>query len=567
MADNGDCETHTSQAEGLSVQANNVGPAFLTNKFYLTAYPLIAGPGGESSPQVRDDIQRRVRTGALIMNYTGHGSEFQWADERILDPEMISTFDNGPRLPFFVTATCEFGRLDDPSIVSSAENLVLKADGGAIGMFSACRPVYSASNVDLNSKFLDQVFKPINGEMPRLGDVLLLTKNRTPLDGSLQYFLLGDPSLRLAYPRHEVVTTGMTDASGRVLDTLSALQTVVLHGAVYTRGTKDVRESFNGRLQVTLFDKKTYRTVTDNGTVGSACPITFNQRKSIIFNGYTRVENGLWTITFQLPLDINYVYGNGLFSFYAEPDHGLEDANGVQTDSLVVGGSAPFVADDSPPKVQLYMNDFSFRSGGIVGPNPVFLARLSDNTGLNVSLSGVGHEMTGVFSYDAKNAVVMNSFYVSDLGAPNQGTVSFPLSGLKPGSYMVTFKAFDLQNNSATDSLRFTVRESGCPTIARPFVTPNPVSDKASFSFDIDQPGKAMQVEVRVFDMLGRHVGSAGVDYPAAPARAGAGADLQWNAHEGRAQYLPDGVYQYKVLTSSPDGCQGVLNGRMVINR
>lgn len=562
-ADNGDCLVHTNQSEQASGFAFQNGPEYLPQKFFLPNYPLVAGPGGQSSPEIREAIQRRIRQGALVVNYTGHGSEYQWADERIFDMESLTTLDNGNRLPFFITATCEYGRVDEPSLVSGAESLVLRAEGGAIGILSACRPVNSGSNFTLHIELFKHLFKPnADGSMPRLGDVMLATKVAPGQPANRSYFLLADPSLRLAYPRHRVALTSIRNAAGERTDTLRALQTVTLEGTVQNRVTGAVLTGYKGQIQVTLYDKAAVIALTEGN-----CTSNFRQRKSIIFNGFTRVDSGRWTITFQMPLDINYVYGQGLFSFYAKPDAGLEDANGVRADSLVVGGSATSAIDDTPPQVKLFMNDFSFRSGGIVGPNPTFLARVSDNTGINVSLSGVGHEMIGTFSYAPKSALVMNNFYVSDIGKPNQGTVRFPLQNLKPGTYTVYFKVWDLQNNSASDSLRFTVKDnnSDCPTLARPMVTPNPVNDKAQFSVDIDQVGKPLQVEVQVYDMLGRSVGTASVNYAQAPARVGEG--LEWSSKAAKGLTYENALYFYRITTTGANGCTATAQGRMVINR
>ncbi len=559
IADNGDFLEHVRQSDGTANLYQRRRSPFLPDKYFLPAYPLVAGPGGLTSPQMRSSIQRRMRAGALLLNYTGHGSEFQWADERVFDMDMIPTLDNGPRLPFFMTLTCEFGRLDDPGIVSGAEALMLKGDGGSIATFSACRPVFSISNKQLHDTIYNYLFTPIQGRMPTLGELTADAKNQANAGYNQQYILFGDPSMTLVYPKHNVRMTALTDDQGNRVDTIRALQTVTMSGVVETRAGQTL-PNYSGQVQVTLYDKASLIGINDNGST-----YRFSQRKSIIFNGATRVDSGRWSITFQLPLDINYIFGSGLASFYAKPTQGLEDANGIQTDNLVIGGSAPFVADDTPPRVALFMNDTTFRNGGVVGPNPVFVARVSDNTGINVSLSGIGHEMTGTFSNAPQETVVMNSFYVSDLGRPNRGTVRFPLQGLAPGTYNVRFTVWDLYNNSATDSLRFTVREANCPGIARATVIPNPVSDKARFEFDIDQPGKPMTVDVTVYDAVGKQVGRRTIQYDEAPARAGRG--LEWYNGPGSGKLLQNGMYLYRIQTTSPGGCSASAQGRMVINQ
>lgn len=43
---------------------------------------------------------------------------------------------------------------------------------------------------------------------------------------------------------------------------------------------------------------------------------------------------------------------------------------------------------------QIYLNHPSFENGQEVNPNPVLIARVSDNLGINLSQAGVGHAMT-----------------------------------------------------------------------------------------------------------------------------------------------------------------------------
>ena len=78
------------------------------------------------------------------------------------------------------------------------------------------RPVYANTNLLLNQAFYDAVFKPVNGQMPRLGDVMQSTKNNS-LSGPVNrnFALLGDPSLRLAYPQAQAV---LTQVNGKAVD-------------------------------------------------------------------------------------------------------------------------------------------------------------------------------------------------------------------------------------------------------------------------------------------------------------------------------------------------------------
>ena len=58
-------------------------------------------------------------------------------------------------LPLLLTATCEFGRYDDPALVSGAELMVLSARGAAIGALTTTRPVFASTNFSLNKAFYE----------------------------------------------------------------------------------------------------------------------------------------------------------------------------------------------------------------------------------------------------------------------------------------------------------------------------------------------------------------------------------------------------------------------------
>lgn len=64
------------------------------------------------------------------MNYSGHGNTDVLSDEELFTIEDIPNLTNSNRLSVIVTATCQFGRYDDISQQSGAEQLFF-ADNGA----------------------------------------------------------------------------------------------------------------------------------------------------------------------------------------------------------------------------------------------------------------------------------------------------------------------------------------------------------------------------------------------------------------------------------------------------
>jgi hypothetical protein len=133
-ADDGDFNVHQSQADQLATFVENSNPSYHTKKIYLDWFPQQNKPFGQISPDATNTLYRSFHEGALIINFTGHGSEQQWMQERMLDPVFVADTKNKYQYPFLITATCEFGRNDDPLIISSAEKLLLKKESGCIGL-------------------------------------------------------------------------------------------------------------------------------------------------------------------------------------------------------------------------------------------------------------------------------------------------------------------------------------------------------------------------------------------------------------------------------------------------
>lgn len=64
------------------------------------------------------------------MNFAGHGNEEGIGHERLFNMPDLNTFSNPVKMPLMVTATCQFGRYDDPEKSSIGIEVFKKADGG-----------------------------------------------------------------------------------------------------------------------------------------------------------------------------------------------------------------------------------------------------------------------------------------------------------------------------------------------------------------------------------------------------------------------------------------------------
>ncbi|WP_246169036.1 type IX secretion system sortase PorU [Rudanella paleaurantiibacter] len=563
VADDGDSNIHQNDADQLARDIERKTP-FRPQRIFLDDFVQESAPGGQRAPGVNQTISRIIDEGRLIINYTGHGGETGWAEEQVLTLNDIFTWRNR-RLPLLVTATCEFGRYDDPNVNSGAELALLSRQGGAIGLLTTTRPVYANTNFLLNEAFYQAVFKPVNGQMPRLGDVFRETKNNS-LSGSLNrnFALIADPSMRLAYPQADVA---LTHVNGRAVkagapDTLRALQSVVLEGEIQQPATRQRMSDFNGRVRLTLYDKPLSRTT--RGTESS--PMNYQTYASLIFSGQVAVNQGRFRVQFVVPKDIDYSFGQGRLYAYALRADSLFDAIG-QAASLVIGSTAANpVVDTQPPSLTLAViggtPDGSDRVR-VAGPDVTLRIQVADNLGINLAQTGLGHELTAQLNTDAP--IVLNSNYVSEDSEGRRGSASVTFRNLPSGSYTVRAKAWDVNNNSTEGALTFIVSEKPSLLIRSLWASPNPVVDQTQLALNHNRPGETLDWSVQVYDQAGRLLSEQVGQCDSCPETVSLG---QWDGRNGAGSLLINGLYLYRVvLRAASDGSEAKAGNRILLVR
>lgn len=514
VADDGNSEDnfsslHQSQADQLAEFVESTDPSFDTRKIFLGVYTKEVKPSGEVIPQAEDDIQKAFNQGSVIINYTGHGSEYVWADEKVLTEFIIPELKNKLR-PFLVTATCEFGRQDDPQQISSAELCLLQPEGGAIGLVSTSRPVSSGSNFELNKAFYEALLTRENGQHLSVGELFRHTKNNSTSGVANRNFsLLGDPLLNLALPREEIVITSLQTEKGST--TLKALSKVIVEGQIQD-GAGNKIEDYKGTLEATLFDKRIpFKTIGKNNPAFS-----FTQWYNALFRGKANVKDGAFRFEFIVPKNIAYETGQGKLSVYASDLRAPTDAAGADLSFDIGGTETDVPTDNTPPVIQLFMGDTTFRNGGITNPNTSLVARLHDESGINLSSYGVGNDL--IAQLDQEGPVfILNDYYIADEDDYTSGTINYPLTGLSAGKHILTVKAWDTYNNPAQAAIEFYV--TGDENLIVEFFGnyPNPATTKTTFYFRHNRSGDDLEGSLWIFNTTGNVQKSLDFTSPASP--------------------------------------------------
>lgn len=554
IGDDEDGNQHMKDADNLSVYVDTLYPLFNIEKIYLDSYVQETTSGGDKYPDVNKAINNTLKKGALIVNYTGHGGELGLAHEEILDISMVNSWSNLDNMPLFMTATCEFSRFDDFERTSAGEFIILNPRGGGVGLFTTTRVVYASQNAVLNNNFYTCIFeKDSTGNKYRLGDVMRMTKNKSGSGVNTRNFtLLCDPALQLKNPLQNIVTTKINNSFiSSTPDTLEALSKVSVEGYVEsTAGGID--NSFDGILYVSVFDKADSVTTLDNDNYR---PFSYKEQKSVIYRGRASVTNGVFKFSFLVPKDISYRIGYGKLSYYAdnseEAVQTTKDAGGYYRNIIIGGSSDSLINDDEGPEIILYMNSSNFVYGGITDENPVFIAELSDSSGINTVGNGIGHDITLISDGNQSELQVLNDFYESELNSYQKGKVEFPLSALSEGRHHLHLKVWDILNNSSEDDIEFIVARSSQLILDHVFNYPNPFTTSTSFYFDHNQPDADLDVLIQVFSISGKliktidtHVFSSGFRSP----------PIDWDGRDDFGDRIGRGVYIYRVQVRTPQG-------------
>ena len=192
--------------EAIFETVNEDAAALLPSKMvalkgYLNDYLLAA--------DLAADITNWVNSGALIVNYSGHGSLKQWAAEAILINADVPGLTNNGMYPFVISMSCltgYFGYLDavlgpEPSL---AEALLQAADKGAVAALMPTGMTTTTGQSILNNAVFEAFF--VN-DIRQLGPAIASAKQTLLANGdgyfeqiSQTFLLFGDPALTLKIP-------------------------------------------------------------------------------------------------------------------------------------------------------------------------------------------------------------------------------------------------------------------------------------------------------------------------------------------------------------------------------
>ncbi len=576
VADDGNAGRHMKQTESMAANMLSTpgGQRMMYTKAYVDAFDITGG----TCTGARERMMQSLDDGTMLWTFTGHAGRNFLTGDNMLTYTDISNLH--PRyLPFFIGATCSFMRWDG-SQPSGSEIMALNPSGGVIGVISATREVF----IDENGKFTDALGHEIfrydsNGRIPTIGEAYMNTKNRlaSPYGQSntnkLRYALLGDPAMRLAMPDNDMLLDNINGTAvnpeAETWPEIKAGQTAVITGSVRdTHG--NIADNFNGSLSVTLYDAE-YSTTSSGRTTkldGEGERVTFEEQGEKLFAGRDSVVNGLFTIKIPMPREVADNYRPAALTMYARSANDGNEAAGICRSFYVYGYDDSTDDDTTPPSIEYaYLNHETFTEGSAVNPDPMFIARITDNVGINLSQAGIGRRMTLTLDKDTGNSITYDnvaSYYTPSIDGSPSGVIAYPLSSLAPGNHTLTLKVWDTSDNSAERTIGFSVDERIRPTLFNVWTDANPASTSTNFYVNHNRPDATLKVTVSVYDLMGRLVWTSTATDRSDMFRS---APVGWDLRDMGGRRVGRGIYVYKVLVNEPgsDTAPGCISGRIAV--
>ena len=316
-------------------------------------------------------------------------------------------------------------------------------------------------------------------------------------------------------------------------------------------------------MAINIFDKPTKKKTLNNDNASGMLPLLeFSEEGNPIAKTSGKVVNGVFEVEFFIPKDINFNDGEGRILVYADNfDTAKSQAHDVYANTFIqIGGINPDgINDNTPPKANIYMNNTNFANGGITNRNPQLLACLSDDTGINSTGTGIGHDITAILDGKVIDTILLNDFFmVGDGNGCNhtsnnfqKGSLLYPFRNLSVGQHELVFKVWDINNNSTTTSLNFIVKDENDQKlqINRLLNWPNPFTNKTYIQFE-HNCDDVLDVSTQIFTITGKLVRSLYTTIDAEPFLQGYRTpkySIEWDGRDDFGNNVAKGTYIFKV--------------------
>jgi hypothetical protein len=476
VADDGDANIHIQDAEDFSnlmiKEANEVS----IKKLYLDQFEQEIAGGIYTSKKAKDAVISLFNSEADFIHFIGHGSESGWTDEKILTNNDLIGLTNLKHLPFLLTATCQFGRFDDPNQLSGAEISLMSTKGGAIGLISTTRPVFQSSNYLFGQSFYKNLIDHKAQVKYRMGDLFRETKNNSQtgvINRNISF--LGDPTLELPWTGQSITIK---------TDTLIPGSVKVLEGQWTTNSSTISNAQIRANLYSPPTKKKTLGTKTYAYEYFVEGDLIWTSNIQMTGMGFSVSQKSIPNTTGPLICKIIGQSNTG------------EKINGFK--SLPVLISKPAFVDSKPPSI----NVLEPESNKFQTMNSSFDLKIKLEDDHSLRWANDKNEFAELIVNDTLK-IKLSDYFIPDMGFPQKGTFTYPFKNLKSGNY--TFKVNCWDGNYNQQKLIFEIKVINSDANRLEWVIfPNPMSNRLQFRAIGQIPWDIYQYDLSIYNVLGQ---------------------------------------------------------------
>lgn len=569
MGDDGDENLHMRDANAVATRIEEDAPDVDVRKVMWDSYTMVNQGLYNSYPEIHDYVEKQLKEGAMMFNYTGHGATYLLSHERVVTLDDVKVW-NTTRPPLWFVAACVVAPFDSQED-NIGEAAVLNPNG-AVAFIGTTRTVYSSPNLYINRFFSQHIFgKNAEGQRNSVGEALrlaksnMVTSSNSP-DGSypenkLQFTLLGDPALYFGTSGAKVVLDSINGVALNGEQSLNGGSRIRLSGHI-EKNNGAIDETFSGTMTYRLYDAIETITTRENIPNKSEDPFKYNYRSKEINHGTDSVRNGRFSFTIIIPKDISYSDESGRLVFYAVNTDKSIDANGSSENFLIGGYNGETITDTDGPEMFIYLNDRDFMDGDAVSSKPVFVAELKDESGIHYNGNGIGHDLQLCIDGDPSKTYNLNSYYTGEPDDYSQGKVIFnDMPELKEGAHFLSFRAWDMMNNTSVQTLRFVVGEKLEAEVLALLLESDIVSGSTNFHIVYNYPGLECSFRIDIFAPTGALLWTREVNYSGDNGIV----TIPWNGYNSGGAKMDNGIYICRVTASHGDGKKNYREKKFVL--
>lgn len=536
-AETGDDGMHQGQAENNStLLTSTLSNSIEVNKVYIDMFQrdesesIITKETDRTSSNAHRALLNLLSRGQYYGCYVGHAGHSNFTSSKLWTTN-DATKASYPHLPIFFTACCDVARYDSNQR-GIAERMFHNPNGGAIALITTSREVYANSNELLNQAWIKNAFNwTETGKIPTMGEAYMKAKQNlgTMLQANrAKFFLMGDPTIKLAYPRplFKITSINGKDVTTGATVTTQPLQSVQVTAQVLKTVNGELDTDFTGDATITIYDRlKQFKTVAYNKlTVDLYYP------RDILVQVQGRVTNGIFTGTAVLPRHCRAIGENGMVTVYAHKDGTDLMVNGSYNNLLIGEYNGTSVTDDEQPTItsMFLNNEETFENGMLVPANSTLYIHATDNLAINTQSMSMGNNMRLVLD-GGKTSFSQALEYSTTSDEGRSIDIRYPLNDMDEGEHSLAFTVHDAAGNATTRTISFVVANPQQLALGVEELPATTAATITATNFNIDTP-----VNLKVTDALGNLVWTQQAQsFP-----------VTWNLNDAKGQRVKSGIYK-----------------------